>query len=196
MGKLNIIPCEIEGLYIIEPYVFRDERGYFYETYSEKDFFDNGLTMKFVQDNESHSTKGVLRGMHFQKTHPQGKLVRALSGTVYDVVVDMRVGSATFGKWAGVELSAENKRQLYIPEGFAHGYFVLSDEATFAYKCTDFYCPGDDGGIPYNDPDVGIVWPGVNDGTQTGTPVNIIDRDANWPKLKEWHGFENGEFIK
>lgn len=181
MGKLNIIPLEIEGLYVIEPAVHRDERGYFMETYNEKDFFDAGLTMKFVQDNESHSTKGVLRGMHFQKTHPQGKLVRALAGTVYDVAVDMREGSKTYGKWAGVELSVENKRQFYIPEGFAHGYMVLSDTATFAYKCTDFYCPGDDGGIPYNDPAVNIEWPKLE-----GASISVIERDGSWPGINSW----------
>lgn len=180
MGKITVTPCgDIEGLYIIEPKVFGDNRGYFMETYSEKDFFEAGLTMKFVQDNQSKSKKGVLRGLHFQKEHPQGKLVRAVSGEVFDVAVDIRKGSKTFGKWFGVTLSAENKKMFYIPEGFAHGFLVLSDEAEFAYKCTDFYHPEDEGGLLYNDVEVGIEWPFPKD-----VELTIADRDKNWSGLK------------
>lgn len=180
MGKITVTPCgDIEGLYIIEPKVFGDNRGYFMETYSEKDFFEAGLTMKFVQDNQSKSKKGVLRGLHFQKEHPQGKLVRAVSGEVFDVAVDIRKGSKTFGKWFGVTLSAENKKMFYIPEGFAHGFLVLSDEAEFAYKCTDFYHPEDEGGLLYNDSEVGIEWPFPKD-----VELTIADRDKNWSGLK------------
>lgn len=180
MGKITVTPCgDIEGLYIIEPKVFGDNRGYFMETYSEKDFFEAGLTMKFVQDNQSKSKKGVLRGLHFQKEHPQGKLVRAVSGEVFDVAVDIRKGSKTFGKWFGVTLSAENKKMFYIPEGFAHGFLVLSDEAEFAYKCTDFYHPEDEGGLLYNDGEVGIEWPFPKD-----VELTIADRDKNWSGLK------------
>ena len=142
MSKIKVTGCEIEGLYEIEPKVFYDERGYFVETYNQNDFREEGLDMVFVQDNQSMSVKGVLRGLHFQKQYPQGKLVRVLRGEVFDVAVDMRPGSKTYGKWHGVRLSAENKKQFYIPEGFAHGFLVLSDEAEFAYKCTDFYHPG------------------------------------------------------
>lgn len=137
---------------------FGDQQGYFLETYSQKDFVAAGLTMSFVQDNQSLSSRGVLRGLHFQKRHPQGKLVRAMAGTVYDVAVDLRAGSATFGKWHGVVLSAEKQNQFYIPEGFAHGFAVLSETALFAYKCTDFYHPEDEGGLPWNDPAIGIDW--------------------------------------
>ena len=164
MGKIKVTSCEvegkvIEGLYVIEPTVFKDERGYFMETYNQNDFKEAGLDMVFVQDNQSMSVKGVLRGLHFQKQFPQGKLVRAVRGTVFDVAVDLRTGSETYGKWFGVELSAENKKQFYIPEGFAHGFLVLSDEAEFAYKCTDFYHPEDEGSICWNDPTLSISWP-------------------------------------
>lgn len=150
---------EIEGVYIIEPKVFGDNRGYFMETYNEQEFKDNGLDYNFVQDNQSKSKKGVLRGLHFQKTHPQAKLVRVLEGEVFDVAVDLRKGSKTYGKWVGVILSEENKKQFMIPRGFAHGFVVLSDTAVFAYKCDDFYHPEDEGGIMWNDPDVNIEWP-------------------------------------
>lgn len=161
MGKMNIEKNVggIEGLCIITPAVYGDNRGYFMETYNQKDMEEAGLTMKFVQDNQSCSVKGVLRGLHFQKKYPQGKLVRTISGTVFDVAVDLRKGSETYGKWFGVELSAENKKQFYIPEGFAHGFLVLSNNAEFCYKCTEFYHPEDEGGIIWNDPSIGIVWP-------------------------------------
>ena len=165
MGKIKVTPCDIDGLYVIEPKVFGDERGYFVETYNKQEFAANGLDMEFVQDNQSKSKKGVLRGLHFQKQHPQGKLVRVLSGEVFDVAVDIRKGSDTYGKWFGVVLSEENMKQFYVPEGFAHGYYVLSDTAVFSYKCTDFYHPEDEGGILWNDPEIGIQWP-VEDGVE------------------------------
>ncbi|MBR1402593.1 MAG: dTDP-4-dehydrorhamnose 3,5-epimerase [Treponema sp.] len=150
-----------DGLYEIQPKVFGDARGYFFEVYSERDFFDAGLQMRFVQDNQSSSTKGVLRGLHFQTAHPQGKLVRAVSGRVYDVAVDLRKGSATFGKYYGVILDGEKQNQFYIPQGFAHGFYVLSDTAVFAYKCTDFYDPKGEGGLMWNDKTIGIDWKAV-----------------------------------
>ena len=159
MGKFNFISTEIPGVVIVEPAVFGDDRGYFMETYHKGEFAAAGIDREFVQDNQSKSTRGVLRGLHFQKQHTQGKLVRVVSGEVYDVAVDCRPHSATFGKWVGVTLSAENKRQFYIPEGFAHGFLVLSDEAEFVYKCTDVYDPTAEGGIPYDDPTVHVVWP-------------------------------------
>lgn len=155
----NFIETSINGLYIIEPKVFGDDRGYFMESYNEKDFFQYGLTMNFVQDNESKSRKGVLRGLHFQRCHVQGKLVRVTLGCVFDVAVDLRKDSPTFGKWESVILSGENKKMFYIPEGFAHGFLVLSDEAVFNYKCTEFYSPEFEGGLLWNDPEVGIHWP-------------------------------------
>ena len=159
MGQFNFMKCEIEGLYIIEPKCFGDNRGYFMETYNYEDFKAAGLGQVFVQDNQSMSKKGVLRGLHFQKNHPQGKLVRILKGRVYDVAVDIRLDSKTYGKWHGELLTDENKKEFYIPEGFAHGFLVLSEEAEFAYKCTDFYQPEDEGGIIWNDSDLCINWP-------------------------------------
>lgn len=175
MGKIKVTKCDIEGLCVIEPTVFKDERGYFMETYNENDFKEAGLNMKFVQDNQSMSVRGVLRGLHFQKQYPQGKLVRVVRGKVFDVAVDLREGSPTYKKWYGVELSDENKKQFYIPEGFAHGFLVLSDEAEFLYKCTDFYHPGDEGGIMWNDPEIGIEWP-LDDGVE----LVISEKDMNW----------------
>ena len=180
MGKIKVTSCGMEGLYVIEPTVFYDERGYFVETYNQKDFEEAGLTMVFVQDNQSMSVKGLLRGLHYQKQYPQGKLVRVVKGAVFDVAVDLRAGSATYGKWYGVELSAENKKQFYIPEGFAHGFLVLSEEAEFAYKCTDFYHPGDEGGLIWNDPAIGVKWP-IEDGQQ----LIISEKDQKWGRLKE-----------
>ena len=182
---ITVTKCPIEGLFVIEPKVFGDARGYFMETYNQKDFEENGLAMQFVQDNQSSSAKGVLRGLHFQKTHPQGKLVRVVSGRVFDVAVDIRPGSETYGKWHGVELSAENKKQFYIPPGFAHGFLVLSDTAEFCYKCTDFYHPEDEGGLLWNDPKIGIKWPEVEGEQLTdGTPLNLSPKDRLWPGLK------------
>ena len=184
MSKISVTKCDIEGLYVIEPKVFPDARGYFMETYNQNDFKEAGLDMVFVQDNESKSSKGVLRGLHFQKEHPQGKLVRVLSGEVYDVAVDLRKNSKTFGKHFGVLLSSENKKQFYIPEGFAHGFLVLSDEAVFAYKCTDFYHPNDEGGIIYNDPDIGINWP------IEGMELIMSEKDTKWKGIKETFSFD------
>ena len=184
MGKIKVTTCEIEGLCVIEPTVFKDERGYFMETYNQNDFKEAGLDMVFVQDNQSMSKKGVLRGMHFQTKFTQGKLVRATQGEVYDVAVDIRKGSKTYGKWFGEILSAENNKQFYIPEGFAHGFLVLSDEAEFVYKCTDFYHPGDEGGMAWNDPEIGIEWP-----LQDGVELIISEKDQKWGGFKETFKF-------
>ncbi len=162
MGKFEFIKNEIEGLVVIKPTVFGDDRGFFMETFHKDEFAAAGITGEFVQDNHSKSTKGVLRGLHFQKENTQGKLVRVIQGEVFDVAVDCRPGSKTFGQWYGVTLSAENKVQFYVPEGFAHGFLVLSDEAEFVYKCTDIYNPQAEGGIPYNDPSVNVQWPQVD----------------------------------
>ncbi|MBR3319281.1 dTDP-4-dehydrorhamnose 3,5-epimerase [Candidatus Saccharibacteria bacterium] len=159
---LSFEKTAIDGVYIITPKVFGDERGYFMETYSEQDFKNAGLNYTFVQDNQSSSTKGVLRGLHFQKTHPQAKLVRVLKGEVFDVAIDLREGSKTYGQYVGAILSGENKKQLLIPRGFAHGFLVLSETAEFAYKCDEFYHPEDEGGLPYNDPSINIEWPDLN----------------------------------
>lgn len=181
----------IAGLCIIQPAVHGDSRGYFMETYNQNDMQEAGLDMVFVQDNQSMSVKGVLRGLHFQKQFPQGKLVRVIKGSVFDVAVDLRKGSLTYGKWFGVELTEENKKQFYIPEGFAHGFLVLSDIAEFCYKCTDFYHPGDEGGLAWNDPAIGVVWPelkGEYKGSASaegyvlsdGTPLNLSEKDQKW----------------
>lgn len=194
MGQIKVEKCPIEGLYVIEPTVHGDNRGYFMETYNQNDMHEAGLDMVFVQDNQSMSKKGVLRGLHFQKKYPQGKLVRVIKGTVFDVAVDLRPESETYGKWYGVELSEKNKKQFYISEGFAHGFLVLSDEAEFCYKCTDFYHPGDEGGLAWNDPDIGIEWPqvqGVYRGTSRGegyslvdgTPLNLSEKDQQWETI-------------
>jgi dTDP-4-dehydrorhamnose 3,5-epimerase len=180
MGKIKVTRCDIEGLCVVEPTVFGDDRGYFVETYNYNDFKAEGLDMIFVQDNQSMSVKGVLRGLHYQKQFPQGKLVRVVSGKVFDVAVDLRTGSETYGKWFGVELSGENKKMFYIPEGFAHGFVVLSDEAVFAYKCTDFYHPGDEGGIIWNDPEIGVEWHIPED-----MKLIMSDKDVKWGGLKE-----------
>ena len=174
----------IKGLCVIEPTVHGDARGYFMETYNQKDMEEAGLTMQFVQDNQSCSTKGVLRGLHFQKQFPQGKLVRVVRGKVFDVAVDLRSDSKTYGKWFGVELSAENMKQFYIPEGFAHGFLVLSDEAEFCYKCTDFYHPGDEGGLAWNDPEIGVEWP-----LEEGVDLIISEKDQKWKGLKDTFKF-------
>ena len=184
MGKITVTPCDIEGLYVIEPTVFKDERGYFVETYNQNDMKEAGLDMVFVQHNQSMSTRGVLRGLHFQKQFPQGKLVRVVRGKVFDVAVDLRSDSKTYGKWFGVELSAENMKQFYIPEGFAHGFLVLSDEAEFCYKCTDFYHPGDEGGLAWNDPEIGVEWP-----LEEGVDLIISEKDQKWKGLKDTFKF-------
>lgn len=160
MGNFQFEPCgNIQGLYTIQPKVFGDARGYFMETYNYEDFKQAGLDMVFVQDNQSSSTKGVLRGLHYQRNHTQGKLVRVTRGEVFDVAVDIRKNSETYGQWFGVTLSAEKKNMFYVPEGFAHGFYVLSDTAEFAYKCTDFYDPSSEAGILWNDTTVGVAWP-------------------------------------
>lgn len=179
MGKITVETCEIEGLKIITPAVFGDERGYFYESYHYEAYKEAGIPDVFVQDNQSASKRGVLRGLHFQIDHPQAKLVRVIKGEVFDVAVDIRPGSATYGKWHGVLLSEENKKQFYVPRNFAHGFLVLSDYAEFCYKCTDFYHPGDEGGIMYNDPAIGVEWP-IPDGME----LIFSERDTKWGGLK------------
>ncbi|MCR8745459.1 dTDP-4-dehydrorhamnose 3,5-epimerase [Romboutsia lituseburensis] len=180
MGNFKFIETKIKDLYIVEPKVFGDDRGYFMESYNRVDFVEAGLDMVFVQDNESKSKKGVLRGMHFQTKHTQGKLVRVTQGEVYDVAVDLRKNSPTFGQWDGVVLSAENKRQFYVPEGFAHGFLVLSDEAVFNYKCTDYYAPEYDSGLLYNDKEVNIKWP-----LENIEEIILSEKDKKQKTLKE-----------
>ena len=196
MGQIKVTKAPIEGLYIIEPTVHGDERGYFVETYNARDMQEAGLTMQFVQDNQSMSLKGVLRGLHFQIRHPQGKLVRVIRGEVFDVAVDLRKGSRTYGQWFGDILSEENGKQMYISEGFAHGFLVLSDQAEFCYKVTDFYHPGDEGGIAWNDPEIGITWPGIigeypgsacpdSYRLSDGSPLILSQKDRMWKTLSE-----------
>lgn len=178
MGKITVTETGIEGLKIIEPKVFGDSRGYFCETYNRNDFVEAGMDYDFVQDNQSKSTRNVLRGLHFQKSHPQAKLVRVLEGEVFDVAVDLRKGSSTFGKWYGAILSGENMKQFMIPRGFAHGFVVLSETAVFCYKCDDFYHPEDEGGIMWNDPEIGIEWP------FEGEP-NLSEKDKKHPNFRD-----------
>lgn len=180
MGKFNFIKTSIDGVVIVEPTLFGDNRGYFMETYNQGEFNDAGLNMNFVQDNESRSKKGVLRGLHFQKKNPQGKLVRVIDGEVFDVAVDLRQGSPTYGKWEGVVLSSEKKNQFYIPEGFAHGFIVLSESASFVYKCTRLYDAFDEGGLFWNDPEIGIKWP-----IENGFLPILSEKDARNPFLKD-----------
>ncbi len=181
MGQFKFKKClDIEGLYLIEPKIFKDDRGFSLETYNYEDFADAGLNMVFIQENLSMSSKGVLRGLHFQKTYQQGKLVRAVSGEVFDVVVDIREGSKTYGKWFGTVLTAEKKNMIYIPEGFAHGFLVLSDTAEFAYKLTDYYHPEDEDGILWNDKTIGIDWPIPN-----GMNLITSERDNKHPAFHE-----------
>ncbi len=200
MGQIKVTPCPIEGLYVIEPTVHGDARGYFTETYNRRDMEEAGLLLNFVQDNQSMSVKGVLRGLHFQKEFPQGKLVRVIAGAVFDVAVDLRRGSATYGQWYGIELSAENKKQFYISPGFAHGFLVLSDRAEFCYKVTDFYHPGDEGGLAWNDPAIGISWPslvgeyrgsasGQGYALSDGTPLCLSEKDQAWLPLDQTFAF-------
>ena len=184
----------IEGLCVITPAVHGDSRGYFMETYSQRDMAETGLDITFVQDNQSMSAKGVLRGLHFQKQSPQTKLVRVIKGSVFDVAVDLRSGSKTYGKWHGELLTEENKKQFLIPRGFAHGFLVLSDVAEFCYKCDDFYHPNDEGGMAWNDPEIGIVWPGLEgvyhgsasaEGyTVYGMPLSLSEKDQKWLGIK------------
>lgn len=178
MSNFIFHPTSIEGVFLIDVKNYADERGSFMETYHEEAFQAAGLNYRFVQDNQSSSRKGVLRGLHFQKQYAQAKLVRVLQGEVFDVAVDLREGSKTYGKWVGEVLSGDNRRQLMIPRGFAHGFLVLSDTAVFAYKCDEFYHPEDEGGILWNDPAVGIVWPGNGD-------YILNEKDRNRPTLFE-----------
>ena len=182
MGKFEKQETGIEGLYVIKPTVFEDNRGFFMETYNKNDFKEIGIDTEFVQDNQSKSTKGVLRGLHFQKQFPQAKLVRVIKGAVYDVAVDLRKDSKTYGKYYGVTLTEENKLQFFIPKGFAHGFLVLADEAEFVYKCNDFYHPGDEGGIAWNDETINVKWPLE----EIGGVEKLIqsEKDKNWPKLQ------------
>ena len=193
MGQITVEKnvAGIEGLCVITPAVHGDNRGYFMETYSQRDMEENGIHIQFVQDNQSMSVKGVLRGLHFQKNFPQTKLVRVIQGSVFDVAVDLRKDSKTFGKWYGIELTAENKKQFLIPRGFAHGFLVLSETAEFCYKCDDFYHANDEGGLAWNDPEIGVQWPGVT-GTYhgsasaegyaltDGTLLNLSEKDQKW----------------
>lgn len=202
MGQITVEKnvADIEGLCVITPAVHGDNRGYFMETYSQRDMEEAGLNMVFVQDNQSMSTKGVLRGLHFQKQYPQTKLVRVIKGSVFDVAVDLRADSKTYGKWYGIILTEENKKQFLIPKGFAHGFLVLSDTAEFCYKCDDFYHPNDEGGLAWNDPQIGVIWPqvtGTYAGTasaqgyvlEDGTPLNLSEKDQKWLGLKETFTF-------
>lgn len=186
MGKINVREdCNgIKGLKVIEPTVYGDARGYFMETYNYKDFADCGIDCKFVQDNQSASKKGVLRGLHFQINYPQDKLVRVVNGEVFDVAVDLREDSETFGKWFGVTLSAENKKQFFIPKNFAHGFIVLSDYAEFCYKVTDFYHPNDEGGLFWDDPDIGVKWPMPKD--MTKADLILSEKDKVWKGLEHY----------
>lgn len=180
MGKFQVETCEIEGLKIITPTVFGDERGYFMETYQYEDFKAAGIDVTFVQDNQSASKKGVLRGLHFQINYPQDKLVRVISGEVYDVAVDLREGSPTYGQWHGELLSAENKKQFFIPKNFAHGFLVLSEYAEFCYKCTDYYHANDEGGLLWSDSEIGVKWP-----IPEGMELTISDKDKKWGSIKD-----------
>ena len=201
MGQISIEKNVngIEGLCIITPAVHGDSRGYFFESYNQNDMKNEGIDITFVQDNQSMSTKGVLRGLHFQKQFPQTKLVRVIKGVVFDVAVDLRSGSNTYGKWCGIELTEDNKKQFLIPKGFAHGFLVLSDTAEFCYKCDDFYHPNDEGGMAWNDPEIGIVWPkvkGIYKGSPSGDgysvdgiPLTLSDKDQKWLGIRDTFKF-------
>lgn len=200
MGRIKITECPIEGLYIVEPSVIGDDRGYFYEVFNQRDLEAAGMHFNFVQENQSMSAKGAIRGLHFQKHYPQAKLARVLKGRVFDVAVDLRANSKTYGQWYGVELSEENKKMFLVPEGFAHGLLSLSDGAVFCYKCNDFYHPGDEGGIAWNDPEVGIVWPeiqgeysgsasGVGYSLSDGSPLILSEKDQKWQPLSQTFKF-------
>ena len=190
MEKFEFKKTKINGVYIIEPKVFGDERGYFMEIYNKEEFSEAGLNITFVQDNESKSSKGVLRGLHFQIKHSQGKLVRVNRGEVFDVAVDLRSGSPTYGHWEGVILSGENKKQFYIPKGFAHGFLVLSNEAVFNYKCTDFYAPEYEAGVMWNDPNINIKWP-----LERIENIILSKKDKALPNLKDLKLKEYRDYI-
>lgn len=185
-GNFTFRRTSIEGVVVVDVKSFGDDRGYFMETYKKPDFERGGISCDFVQDNQSKSTKGVLRGLHFQIEHPQAKLVRVVSGSVFDVAVDLRADSPTFGQWEGVVLSAENRRQFFVPRGFAHGFLVLSDQAEFCYKCDDVYQPGDEGGLMWNDPDLAIAWPPLQgDETFDASKVVLSEKDGKHPPFSE-----------
>ena len=179
MGKLTVEKTPIDGVVIVTPAVYGDERGYFTETYNERDYAEAGIDVRFVQDNQSRSRRGVLRGLHFQKNYPQSKLVRVLEGEVFDVAVDLRPESPTYGQWVGVLLTAEKHKQFFVPRGFAHGFLVLSETATFAYKCDEFYHPEDEGGLAWNDPTVGVAWPITPD-----MELLLSEKDRRQPTLR------------
>ncbi len=181
MGKITVETCNIDGLKVITPSVFGDERGYFMETYNYNDYKDAGIDTVFVQDNQSSSKRGVLRGLHFQINHPQDKLVRVVVGEVFDVAVDLRRDSPTYGHWFGVNLSSDNKKQFFIPKDFAHGFLVLSDCAEFAYKCSDFYHPNDEGGLAWDDPDLAVAWPIPDD-----MELIISEKDRGWESFRDY----------
>lgn len=195
MGQIKVTKLMIDGLCIIEPKVHKDTRGYFMETFNQNDMSESGLNMNFVQDNQSKSVKGVLRGLHFQKKFPQGKLVRTIRGSIFDVAVDLRPTSSTYGRWYGIELTEENKKQFYIPKGFAHGFLVLSEVAEICYKCTEFYHSDDEGGLAWNDPDIGILWPQLEGSYRgnadsfgyslNGVPLQLSEKDKKWLTLKK-----------
>ena len=197
MGQITVEKnlAGIEGLCIITPLVHGDDRGYFMETYSQCDMEDEGINITFVQDNQSSSSKGVLRGLHFQRNYPQAKPVRVIKGAVFDVAVDLRKKSETYGRWYGLELTEANRKQFLIPRGFAHGFLVLSDTAEFCYKCDDFYHANDEGGMAWNDPEIGIEWPllsGSYQGTASaqgymvdGAALKLSDKDQKWPGIKD-----------
>ncbi len=200
MGQIKVTKTNIKDLVVIEPTVHGDDRGYFMETYNQNDMKEAGIDVEFVQDNQSMSTKGVLRGLHYQKKFPQAKLVRVIKGEVFDVAVDLRRDSETYGEWFGIRLSEENKKQFYVPAGFAHGFLVLSEEAEFCYKVTDFYHPGDEGGIAWNDPDLGVEWPEVTGEYQgnasaagyvmeDGTPLKLSEKDELMKGLNDTFKF-------
>lgn len=204
MGFVKVSPTSIEGLYVVEPRVFVDTRGYFVETFNQRDLHEQGLDAHFVQDNESFSMKGVLRGLHFQKRRPQCKLVRVVSGVVFDVAVDLRPDSPSYKGWFGLELSSANHKQLYIPEGFAHGFLVMSESAILSYKVGDFYNPHDEGGIAWNDPEIGVAWPGVvgvyngaasaEGYTLNGAALSLSEKDRRQPTLAELERFRSSAF--
>lgn len=180
-GNFTFVPTSIEGVTVVETKSYGDARGAFMETYKRPDFVAGGIDAEFVQDNQSSSTRDVLRGLHFQIKHPQAKLVRVISGEVFDVCVDLREGSSTFGAWEGIVLSGENRKQLFIPRGFAHGFYVLSDSAVFAYKCDDVYHPNDEGGIQWNDPTIAVAWP-----LHGNAELNLSAKDKVHPSFAEW----------
>ncbi len=185
-GNFIFTKTSIEGVVIVDVKSYGDERGWFMETYKKADFDQGGIPCIFVQDNQSFSVRGVLRGLHYQIEHPQAKLVRVIQGEVFDVAVDLRPGSDTYGRWEGVVLSAENRRQFFIPRGFAHGFLVLSDQAMFCYKCDDVYHPNDEGGLAWDDPEIGIVWPALaGDTTFDPTKIMLSEKDARHPRLSE-----------